>query len=87
MRVCLAVAVLVGAFAAVGSHRASAVMVAALGDFAGLVEIGGVVCRLEISHRRLDGFNGFVVDLANHDVALSAVSRAPLAKLQAYKSG
>jgi predicted dithiol-disulfide oxidoreductase (DUF899 family) len=52
-----------------------------------LVEIGGVVCRLEISHRRLDGFNGFVVDLANHGVALSAVSRAPLAKLQAYKSG
>jgi predicted dithiol-disulfide oxidoreductase (DUF899 family) len=32
-----------------------------------------------------DGFNGFVVHLANHDVALMAVSRAPLAKLQAYK--
>jgi predicted dithiol-disulfide oxidoreductase (DUF899 family) len=32
-----------------------------------------------------DGFNGFVEHLANHDVALSAVSRAPLAKLQAYK--
>jgi predicted dithiol-disulfide oxidoreductase (DUF899 family) len=32
-----------------------------------------------------DGFNGFVVHLANHDVMLSAVSRAPLAKLQAYK--
>ena len=32
-----------------------------------------------------DGFNGIVVHLANHDVALSAVSRAPLAKLQAYK--
>jgi predicted dithiol-disulfide oxidoreductase (DUF899 family) len=32
-----------------------------------------------------DGFNGFAVHLANHDVALSAVSRAPLAKLQAYK--
>jgi predicted dithiol-disulfide oxidoreductase (DUF899 family) len=32
-----------------------------------------------------DGFNGFIVHLANHDVALSAVSRAPLAKLQAYK--
>src|SRR5438067_4759247 len=32
-----------------------------------------------------DGFNGFVVHLANHDVALSAVSRAPLAQLQAYK--
>jgi predicted dithiol-disulfide oxidoreductase (DUF899 family) len=31
-----------------------------------------------------DGFNGFVVHLANHDVTLSAVSRAPLAKLQAY---
>src|SRR6266853_3923438 len=32
-----------------------------------------------------DGFGGFVVHLANHDVTLSAVSRAPLAKLQAYK--
>ena len=32
-----------------------------------------------------DGFNGFVVHLANHDLMLSAVSRAPLAKLQAYK--
>jgi predicted dithiol-disulfide oxidoreductase (DUF899 family) len=32
-----------------------------------------------------DGFNGFVVHLANHDVTLMAVSRAPLAKLQAYK--
>ena len=30
-----------------------------------------------------DGFEGFAVHLANHDVALSAVSRAPLAKLQA----
>ena len=28
-----------------------------------------------------DGFDGFVVHLANHDVTLSAVSRAPLAKL------
>ncbi len=32
-----------------------------------------------------DGFDGFVVHLANHDVTLSAVSRAPLVKLQAYK--
>jgi predicted dithiol-disulfide oxidoreductase (DUF899 family) len=32
-----------------------------------------------------DGFNGIEVHLANHDVAFSAVSRAPLAKLQAYK--
>jgi predicted dithiol-disulfide oxidoreductase (DUF899 family) len=32
-----------------------------------------------------DGFNGFEVHLANHDVTLSAVSRAPLAKLQAFK--
>jgi predicted dithiol-disulfide oxidoreductase (DUF899 family) len=32
-----------------------------------------------------DGFNGSAVHLANHDVTLSAVSRAPLAKLQAYK--
>src|SRR5271169_2027366 len=28
-----------------------------------------------------DGFNGFAVHLANHDVTLSAVSRAPLQKL------
>ncbi|MCI0595584.1 MAG: DUF899 domain-containing protein [candidate division Zixibacteria bacterium] len=32
-----------------------------------------------------DGFNGFAVHLANHDVMLWAVSRAPLAKLMAYK--
>lgn len=32
-----------------------------------------------------DGFNGNAVHLANHDVMLWAVSRAPLAKLQAYK--
>jgi predicted dithiol-disulfide oxidoreductase (DUF899 family) len=32
-----------------------------------------------------DGFDGIAVHLANHDVMLSAVSRAPLAKLQAYK--
>ena len=32
-----------------------------------------------------DGFNGFAVHLANHDVMLWAVSRAPLAKLRAYK--
>ncbi len=32
-----------------------------------------------------DGFNNSVVHLANHDVTLSAVSRALLAKLQAYK--
>jgi predicted dithiol-disulfide oxidoreductase (DUF899 family) len=32
-----------------------------------------------------DGFNGFAVHLANHDVMLWAVSRAPLAKLEAYK--
>jgi predicted dithiol-disulfide oxidoreductase (DUF899 family) len=32
-----------------------------------------------------DGFDGSVVHLANHDVTLMAVSRAPLAKLQAYK--
>src|SRR5438876_5688065 len=32
-----------------------------------------------------DGFNGFAIHLANHDVTLSAVSRAPFAKLQAYK--
>ncbi len=32
-----------------------------------------------------DGFDGFAVHLANHDVMLSAVSQAPLAKLQAYK--
>jgi predicted dithiol-disulfide oxidoreductase (DUF899 family) len=32
-----------------------------------------------------DGFNGIVTHLANHDVMFSAVSRGPLAKLQAYK--
>jgi predicted dithiol-disulfide oxidoreductase (DUF899 family) len=32
-----------------------------------------------------DGFDGFVVHLANHDVTLAVVSRAPLAKLQAYR--
>jgi predicted dithiol-disulfide oxidoreductase (DUF899 family) len=32
-----------------------------------------------------DGFDGSVVHLANHDVTLWAVSRAPLTKLQAYK--
>jgi len=32
-----------------------------------------------------DGFNGFAVHLANHDVMLWAVSRAPLAQLQAFK--
>jgi predicted dithiol-disulfide oxidoreductase (DUF899 family) len=32
-----------------------------------------------------DGFNGSVVHLANHDVTLCAVSRAPFAKLQAYR--
>ena len=32
-----------------------------------------------------DGFDASVVHLANHDVTLMAVSRAPLAKLQAYK--
>ncbi|WP_085028391.1 DUF899 domain-containing protein [Ensifer aridi] len=32
-----------------------------------------------------DGFNGIVVHLENHDVAFSAVSRAPLAKLEAFK--
>lgn len=33
-----------------------------------------------------DGFNGIFVHLENHDVAFSAVSRAPLATLQAYKN-
>ena len=32
-----------------------------------------------------DGFDGFAVHLAHHDVMLMAVSRAPLDKLQAYK--
>lgn len=32
-----------------------------------------------------DGFNGIAVHLANHDVMLAAVSRAPLAKLQDFK--
>jgi predicted dithiol-disulfide oxidoreductase (DUF899 family) len=32
-----------------------------------------------------DGFNGIAVHLANHDVMLMAVSRAPLPKLQAFR--
>jgi predicted dithiol-disulfide oxidoreductase (DUF899 family) len=32
-----------------------------------------------------DGFNGIVVHLEHHDVAFTAVSRAPLQQLQAYK--
>ena len=32
-----------------------------------------------------DGFDGIAVHLANHDVMLWAVSRAPLARLQAFK--
>jgi predicted dithiol-disulfide oxidoreductase (DUF899 family) len=32
-----------------------------------------------------DGFNGFAVHLEHHDVAMTAVSRAPIAALQAYK--
>ncbi|KAA0968780.1 DUF899 domain-containing protein [Pseudomonas sp. ANT_H12B] len=32
-----------------------------------------------------DGYDGIVTHLANHDVTLITVSRAPLAKLQAYK--
>ena len=32
-----------------------------------------------------DGFNGFIVHLENHGVAMWAVSQAPLEKLQAYK--
>src|SRR5262245_47143823 len=32
-----------------------------------------------------DGFDGFAVHLANHDVTLMPVSRAPLAKLLAYR--
>src|ERR671929_594947 len=32
-----------------------------------------------------DGFDGFVVHLEHHDVAMTAISRAPIAALQAYK--
>jgi predicted dithiol-disulfide oxidoreductase (DUF899 family) len=32
-----------------------------------------------------DGFDGFVVHLENHDVAMTAISRAPLEKLVAYR--
>src|SRR5438270_12543239 len=32
-----------------------------------------------------DGFDGSVAHLANHDVTLAAVSRGPIAKLQAFK--
>src|SRR5437879_12338139 len=34
-----------------------------------------------------DGFDGFVVHLANHDVTLCAVSRAPRAKLRSCTQG
>src|SRR5438046_3654702 len=34
-----------------------------------------------------DGFNGFAGHLANHDVMLWAISRAPLAKLQELRKG
>ena len=33
-----------------------------------------------------DGFNGFVVHLENHDVAMMAVSQAPITVIQGYKS-
>ncbi len=39
---------------------------------------GGCPARSAIA----DGFNGFAIHLANHDVMLWAVSRAPLEKLQ-----
>jgi predicted dithiol-disulfide oxidoreductase (DUF899 family) len=32
-----------------------------------------------------DGFDGFAIHLAHHDVMLAAVSRAPFAKLQAFR--
>jgi predicted dithiol-disulfide oxidoreductase (DUF899 family) len=32
-----------------------------------------------------DGFNGFFIHLENHDVAMMAVSQAPIAAIQAYK--
>jgi predicted dithiol-disulfide oxidoreductase (DUF899 family) len=32
-----------------------------------------------------DGFNGFTIHLEHHDVGMMAVSRAPIAALQAYK--
>jgi predicted dithiol-disulfide oxidoreductase (DUF899 family) len=32
-----------------------------------------------------DGFDGSIVHVANHDITLGRVSRAPLANLQAYK--
>ena len=32
-----------------------------------------------------DGFNGFAIHLAHHDVMLTAVSRTPFAKLKGYK--
>jgi predicted dithiol-disulfide oxidoreductase (DUF899 family) len=32
-----------------------------------------------------DGFNGFAVHLEHHDVAMTAVSRAPIAAIRAYK--
>ena len=43
------------------------------------------MCKGIALYSSADGFDGFAVHLANHDVMLWAVSRAPLAKLQAYK--
>ena len=41
--------------------------------------------RLPACSANADGFNGFAVHLEHHDVAMIAVSRAPIAALQAYK--
>jgi peroxiredoxin len=45
----------------------------------------GLLGRMPSCSAIADGFNGFTLHLANHDVMLWAVSRAPLAKLQAFK--
>src|SRR6266498_825673 len=42
--------------------------------------------RIDKDYRfEADGFNGSIVHLENHDVAMTAVSRAPIAAIQAYK--
>ncbi|HEX2471693.1 MAG TPA: DUF899 domain-containing protein [Nitrososphaera sp.] len=42
-------------------------------------------CGCPACSANADGFNGFAVHLEHHDVAMIAVSRAPIAALQAYK--
>ena len=73
---CLVAAALVGPFAAVGGHRASAEPVAAQGDFAGLIDIGGR--RIYLDCRGTDSPTVVLVaDVGNH--RLLAITVSPVA--------